>query len=558
MNSSKVLFIIFLIIISLLAINVKSGKSQVTGVITILSNGDISPSSMDGDYIQKEGDIYTFLYDLPGASLIVQRSGITIDGAGFALSGEGEAVSAIDVSYRSDVIIRDVVIQGIYNNGINILESNRITVIDNTISSTRFGIFLVNSTQNTISENNIVNNEVGLFLISSPGNTFSNNNLNNQNNLAVFGNEFADFVNDIDVSNTVVDKKTYYLINKENIVITPETYPDVGFLALIGCTNITVQNIELTKNGQGIILAYTTESTILQNNITNNENGILLFGSTNNVITGNSITKNGRGIQLSKSSTGNDITANLIKENQNGILFFDSTTNTLISNNITGSNIGIGFTSSSNNMIRGNFFIDNTQQVYDPGDDDSTIRASVNYWDLDYPIGGNYWSNYPGFDLKSGANQDQEGSDDIGDTPHIINDANKDNYPKMFYGNPFIISIVSPENKTYITSSVSVTYVVTESDSIISYSLDGQANKTLIESMTLSDLSYGSHELMVYAKDAEGNESSDMIYFTISKEGEPPSGNGDSEDFPITLIAVVGLVAVVGVVLLYFFKIKKK
>ena len=33
------------------------------------------------------------------------------------------------------------------------------TVINNTISSTRFGIFLVNSTQNTISENNLV--EVG-------------------------------------------------------------------------------------------------------------------------------------------------------------------------------------------------------------------------------------------------------------------------------------------------------------------------------------------------------------------------------------------------------------
>jgi parallel beta-helix repeat protein len=332
----------------------------------------------------------------------------------------------------------------------------------------------------------------------------------------------------------------------------------VGFLALVGCTNITVQNMELTRNGQGIILAYTIDSTVKKNNITNNENGILLFGSTNNVITENSITKNGRGIQLSKSSTGNDITANLIEENQNGILFFDSTTNTLFSNNITNSNIGLGFTSSSNNMIRGNFLIDNSQQVYDPGVDDSSIRLSVNYWDLDYPIGGNYWSDYSGFDLNSGADQDQEGNDDIGDIPHIINDANKDNYPKMLYGNPFVISIVSPENKTYDTSSVSITFVLTESDSILSYSLDGQANKTLIEGSMLSDLSNGSHELKVYAIDGGGKESSDIVYFTISKDGGSSSGNGDIEDFPITLIAIViGIVAVIGIILLYFFKIKK-
>lgn len=558
MNTSKVLFIIFLIIIPLLTINVQSGKSQDSGVITILSNGDISPSSM-GVYIQKEGNVYTFLYDLPDASLIVQRSGIVIDGAGFALSGQGEAVSAIDVSFRSDVTIRNVVINGIFYYGINILESTGITVINTTLLSNRFGIHIVNSTQNTISENNIVYNDVGLFLMSSSGNTFRNNNFDNQNNFAIFGNGLADFVNDIDVSNTVVDKKTYYLIDKKDLVITPDIYPDVGFLALVGCTNITVQNIELTSNGQGIILAYTTDSTILQNDITHNENGILLFGSTNNVITGNSVTQNGRGIQLSKSSTGNDITANLIEENQNGILFFDSTTNTLIGNNITGSKIGIGFTSSSNNMIRGNFFINNTKQVYDSGDDDSSIRLSVNYWDLDYPIGGNYWSDYPGFDLKSGTDQDQEGSDNIGDIPHIINEANKDDYPKMLYGNPFVISIVSPENKSYVSSSVSVNYVVTESDSITSYSLDGQTNKTLIESMTLSDLSYGSHELKVYAKDTEGNESSDMVYFTISKEGDPSSGNGNIEDFPTMLIAVIiGIVALVGVVILYFFRIKKK
>jgi len=38
----------------------------------------------------------------------------------------------------------------------------------------------------------------------------------------------------------------------------------------------------------------------------------------------------------------------------------------------------------------------------------------------DYPSGGNYWSDYQGVDLYSGPNQDQPGSDGIGDTPYSI------------------------------------------------------------------------------------------------------------------------------------------
>ena len=284
----------------------------------------------------------------------------------------------------------------------------------------------------------------------------------------------------------------------------------------------------------------------------------MLFGSSNNEITGNSITNNYRAIQLSKSSTINRITSNQIANNKHGILFFDSPQNTVIGNNITDNDIGIGFSLASNNMIRNNYFINNTQYVYDAGIDDSLISNSTNYWNFDYPIGGNYWSDYTGFDLKSGADQDQDGSDEIGDTPYLIYGVNQDDYPLMPYGNPLVISIVSPENKTYTTTSVSLTFAVSKSDSVIGYSLDGQANITIIESITLSDLSEGSHKLTVFAKDTEGNENSYTVYFTISEEAETPTETEESESLPITWIAAIIVVAVVGVALLYFLKIKKK
>jgi hypothetical protein len=50
---------------------------------------------------------------------------------------------------------------------------------------------------------------------------------------------------------------------------------------------------------------------------------------------------------------------------------------------------------------------------------------------MGYPTGGNFWSDYNGVDEFSGENQDEPGSDGIGDTPHKINDKLIDNYPMM-------------------------------------------------------------------------------------------------------------------------------
>ncbi len=43
-------------------------------------------------------------------------------------------------------------------------------------------------------------------------------------------------------------------------------------------------------------------------------------------------------------------------------------------------------------------------------------------WDDGYPSGGNYWSDYKGVDANG---------DGIGDTPHVIDEYNKDRYPLM-------------------------------------------------------------------------------------------------------------------------------
>jgi parallel beta-helix repeat protein len=113
------------------------------------------------------------------------------------------------------------------------------------------------------------------------------------------------------------------------------------------------------------------------------------------------------------------------------------------------------------------------------------------------------------------------------------------------------IEILSPENKTYTTSSVPLSLAFNEAISWIGYSLDGQVNVTITGNTTVSGLSNGLHGLIVYANDTAGNTGgSEMIFFTIETRRE--------ETFPTWVLAVVlAIVVVVAVLLVYFTKIKK-
>jgi parallel beta-helix repeat protein len=556
-KTSKVMFLVVLTIISLCLVNNQPVKSQDVGIIYIASDGSVYTSTNLTVPIQQVGNVYTFTDNIENYYLVVQRDSIVVDGAGYSLAGQGEV--GIDLSYRNNVTIKNVRI-GFTLYGIYLWNASRNTISGNTLTYTGYGVYLVAASQNNIIGNNVTNSDIGINLMSSSNNILRDNRMDNDHNLAVYGSEPSHFDNDIDDSNIVNGKKVYYLISESNLFINPTTFPDLGFLALVNCQNITVHDLELTNNGHGILLAYTTDTTITQNHMTDNYNGIGLFMSSRNYILGNYIANNYRGIQLGNASNGNSFSTNNITNNTHGVFLFNSLQNTFVTNNITNNEIGIGFKASSYNMIRGNYFISNERQVYDVSMDDPTLTASMNIWGAGYPAGGNYWSDYTGVDVKSGENQNQTGSDGLGDTPYIIDQNNKDNFPLMPYGSPPAIFIVSPENKTYTVNSVSLSFTVSEPTSWIKYSLDNQANITITGDITLSDLAYGEHSITLYAEDTDGKTgTSETIYFTIAEGSEPPTETPQSEGFPITWIAaIIVVVVIVGVVLLYFLKIKKK
>ncbi len=129
--------------------------------------------------------------------------------------------------------------------------------------------------------------------------------------------------------------------------------------------------------------------------------GIMLKNVSNCVIAGNVIVNNSvEGILMRDNCVSNLIFGNTIANNVNGIRTTD-------------------FTCRDNRFYHNNF-LNNTYQM--------SLVGVGGVWDDGHPSGGNYWSDYTGADEKSGPNQDQPGSDGIGDAAY---GDGLDRYPSM-------------------------------------------------------------------------------------------------------------------------------
>ena len=93
---------------------------------------------------------------------------------------------------------------------------------------------------------------------------------------------------------------------------------------------------------------------------------------------------------------------------------------------------------------------------------------------------------------------------------------------RTFDTTPATITIVSPQNITYVTSSVPLTFMVSEPTSWIGYSLNNQANITITGNTTMTGLAEGRNNVMVYGNDSSGNMgASERVHFTVAVNNPP-------------------------------------
>jgi len=260
--------------------------------------------------------------------------------------------------------------------GIYLVGKDGVTIKNCIVIDFSHGIYIRHSINNTLTNNIVLNSVYGIDINYSGNNILTGNAMvDNVYNFYLRG--CLGYYNTIDTSNTVDGKPIYYIENARNQVYDSST--NAGTFYCIRCDNVTLKDLTLTQNGFGILFRDTKNSRIENVTVSNNESGIVFSFSSNN---------------------------------------------TLVDSTILNNNFGVFLTDScENNKIYHNNFINNLSQSEAP-------YNSNNLFDNGYPEGGNYWSNYNGIDEKSGPNQDQPGSDGIGDTPYTYL-ATKDRYPFM-------------------------------------------------------------------------------------------------------------------------------
>jgi len=385
--------------------------------------------------------------------------------------------------------------------------------INNTLSNNIMGFFLNRSTITTIKENIISGNGYGIYLnYSSTGNTISDNVIENNNDVGI----------KIDGSSGNTLLRNILRDNSIGVKIESSTYNTLG-------------NNELNGNNYGISLNQSSVTTITDNTITESNRGITINIGKDNIISRNtisstlfgesillieashnSVSKNtisGAGVSLYYSND-NTVSSNTIDNALNGIYFNNSCNNTITSNVISNSNfdgIYLGILCSGNAIYHNNF-LNNQLNAHDKGN---------NTWDNGYPSGGNYWSDYSGDDSYHGPNQNQSGSDGIGDIPYLIpGDNNKDHYPLMNkWGAPE--KPTTPNGQTTVKPGKTYYYSTSTTDpngDKIQYGWDWDGDKLVDdwtrfydsgEKITTSHVwdQQGTYTIYVKAKDIQGAES---------------------------------------------------
>jgi parallel beta-helix repeat protein len=340
-----------------------------------------------------------------------------------------------------------------------------ITVQNMQLTNNYNGLLIAYTQNSTITDNTLTNNWEGLKLVHSSGNVFSGNNLHDNEYNFVLNCKLA---NDFGTTNSIDGKSIIYWIDQHNKIVPS----DAGIVVLINCTGITVQDLELSNNLQGVLLVNTSNSTITQNTITNQINGVKLESSSNNTISNNFIEANTKaGINL-LSSDNNSFAGNTITGSAAGIYFNTSSYNRVYRNNITANNYALQFSISidadgrsngssnntikennitlnqfyiemepyanANNTIYHNNFINNNQQLTD------TYPTSGGYYPVyaeffwDNGSEGNYWSDY----MTRYPNATELDDSGVWDTSYIIDYSTIDRFPLI---QPFLIpNIPSP------------------------------------------------------------------------------------------------------------------
>jgi len=169
------------------------------------------------------------------------------------------------------------------------------------------------------------------------------------------------------------------------------------------CEDSLIADNRLSHQRYGIHYMYSWNNTIRGNVATHNVMGIALMQSHHLVVEGNVSSDNERHGILFRDVQYSRIADNIVERNGEGLFFFSSLDNEIVNNRIAHNEMGARvWAGTERNVVTGNAFIGNRQQVY-------YVASTDQEWGGE--DSGNHFSDYLGWD------QDSDGR---GDRPYRV------------------------------------------------------------------------------------------------------------------------------------------
>lgn len=356
---------------------------------------------------------------------------------------------------------------------------------------TGYGLGMHDGFNCTISENLIADNYAGLYLqgcssISVRGNSVTRNwggiiasnvaDSDIQGNdvyLNSYGDEFTSALSirsgrNINVTGNTLSSNAFgvnlwnsSLTNIEDNWLHNHTGWSIGLHASYG-NKIARNNISNSTGLDGIRLVFSYDNTLVVNDITGCEHsGILLwYDCFNNTVAENRIQSSGsqgwghgHGIEV-LLSYDNVFSGNKISNVHNqGIIAIETSGNNFTQNTVSFNRKGIVLRDSAGNRVYHNGLIGNWEQQ-------ASEESGNDFWDAGYPLGGNFWSDCSGSDVRRGSYQDEPNGDGLCDEPYDFN-GGKDDYPLMKpYGGSHDLGVRMTVSKTIIAAGYNTTVTI--------------------------------------------------------------------------------------------------
>lgn len=285
-------------------------------------------------------------------------------------------------------------------------------------------------------------------------------------------------------------------------------------------TNVTIKNVKVNNWLYGIYFNNTENSTVYDTTFSNIVNIHLAFSTNISIVNNTGFVPAHYGISLYKSHN-NTLTNNTMtgfggwytKYGSTGYLIEDSENNTLLDNTANYLVYGMQLISANGNYLENNTANYNKYGIYLWNSDANTFTGNTanyngeNGFTVLSSDNNTFTDNTANYNGKYGMYFESSSGNILTDNTAFGNSLNG------FYPTP-MITIVSPMNQTYDSTSIELNVSANENVSSWKYTLDGNTTD-FIPNTTIGNLSNGQHELIVSANDTSGNTGSATVYFTI-------------------------------------------